>query len=648
MKLKSLRINNFRCFQDETIFFDDYSCLVGPNGAGKSTVLMALNVFFRNTEAPTNIITLIDEDFHNRNTSVPIIITATFCELSADAKLDLKAYVRQDELIVSAKAIWDEDSQTAEVKQYGSRQVILDFAPYFAAYDAGGKAPELKSIFQSIRSKYTDVAQATAKDAMRDALRDYEEAHQELCKELESQNQFYGWTKGSGLLSRYCQWVYLPAVKDPSDEQDEQKNSSLGKLLSRTIRSEIDFSESVNELHREASTKYEALLIEQNSVLGALQNKIQDSLREWSHPGANVNLEWFFDDKKSVTITDPFARATVGEGNFIGELVRAGHGMQRSFLIALLQVLADIEGESSPSLILGFEEPELYQHPPQAKHLSWLLEELSKNDNQIIITTHSPYFVSSKGYENIRLIRWFSDSSTSKISQVGYEQLCSSIASALKCNPQAPTELMASVEQIMQPSQCELFFCKVPILVEGPEDVAFISAYISFTNKWADFRRFGCHFVVSGGKTSMSRPLVIAQHLGLPVFIIFDGDCDKAVGTNEAEHRRDNGCLLNLMGNSSDQIITEPLITESLVMWHTRILDVMREDVGSDTWDTVEQEVRNVYKLQSGVKRKNPLLIAAVVERLLESGNELKFLEKLTTSLFLFAEMSTKSYHIID
>lgn len=47
MKIESVRIENFRCFEDETIEFNDYSCLVGPNGAGKSTVFNALNVFFR-------------------------------------------------------------------------------------------------------------------------------------------------------------------------------------------------------------------------------------------------------------------------------------------------------------------------------------------------------------------------------------------------------------------------------------------------------------------------------------------------------------------------------------------------------------------------------------------------------------------------
>ncbi len=41
MKLREVRIQNFRSFDDETIRFDDYTCFVGPNGGGKSNVLTA-------------------------------------------------------------------------------------------------------------------------------------------------------------------------------------------------------------------------------------------------------------------------------------------------------------------------------------------------------------------------------------------------------------------------------------------------------------------------------------------------------------------------------------------------------------------------------------------------------------------------------
>jgi len=69
-----------------------------------------------------------------------------------------------------------------------------------------------------------------------------------------------------------------------------------------------------------------------------------------------------------------------------------GHGLQRSYLLALLQELAGSEAPNAPTLILGCEEPELYQHPPQARHLAdadgtftdaaGFLEQPSWDDNQ--------------------------------------------------------------------------------------------------------------------------------------------------------------------------------------------------------------------------------------------------------------------------
>ncbi len=99
MKLRELRIQNFRSFDDETIRFDDYTCFVGPNGGGKSNVLTALNVFFRNTSSSaTDVINLTKEDFHFKDVSKPVRITVTFGDLSDEAAEKLKAYYRQEKL----------------------------------------------------------------------------------------------------------------------------------------------------------------------------------------------------------------------------------------------------------------------------------------------------------------------------------------------------------------------------------------------------------------------------------------------------------------------------------------------------------------------------------------------------------------------
>ena len=48
---------------------------------------------------------------------------------------------------------------------------------------------------------------------------------------------------------------------------------------------------------------------------------------------------------------------------------------------------------------------ELYQHPPQAHHLSSVLQKLSSSNSQVIVCTHSPYFVSGRGFEDVRILR---------------------------------------------------------------------------------------------------------------------------------------------------------------------------------------------------------------------------------------------------
>ncbi|MGQ0599817.1 ATP-dependent nuclease [Aquabacterium sp.] len=88
MRIKSVRIKNFRSFEDQTIELDQHTSLVGANGAGKSTVLCALNLFFRETQnSATDLTSLHAEDFYAKNTKDPIEITVEFTDMSKEAKM---------------------------------------------------------------------------------------------------------------------------------------------------------------------------------------------------------------------------------------------------------------------------------------------------------------------------------------------------------------------------------------------------------------------------------------------------------------------------------------------------------------------------------------------------------------------------------
>lgn len=638
MRLREIRIENFRSFEDQTIHLDAYTCLVGPNGSGKSTVLQALNVFFRNsTSSPLNLLTLSQQDFHHKDTSKPVKITLTFDDLSQEAQEEFKAYFRNGKLVISAIAEWNAASGSAEVEQYGSRMVMKAFAPFFEAVQNKALVPELKKIFSELQKQFSDLPKAATKNDMETVLRTYEEEHPERGELLESPNQFYGWSKGENRLRKYFQWIYVPAVKDPSTEQDEGRATALGQLLERTVRAKVSFETKLNELRQDLAQKYEDMIAKEQVVLGELGNSLTKRIREWTHSGTQIQVGWHYDREKSIMVNEPRARIAVGEDQFLGEIARLGHGLQRTVFVSLLQELAEQEQADIPTLLLGFEEPELYQHPPQARHMSSLLEELSGKNSQIILTTHSPYFVSGKGFENIRMIRKSADDRESIGSKVTHEEISKKIGAALNEEPRTPTSMMAAVEQIMQPSQNELFFASIVILVEGIEDVAFISSYLNLTGLWNEFRRHGCHFVVAGGKVSLSRPLAIAQGLGIPVFVVFDSD---AVANREkpGDHPRNNGCILSLCGIANGEPMPqETFWGDNAVMWHSDIMDVVRSDIGAAVWGEAEQKAKKDHGFLEGVTRKNKLLIAATLEELLRKGHKLPVLERLCMTLLDFA-----------
>src|SRR5207249_7341822 len=105
------------------------------------------------------------------------------------------------------------------------------------------------------------------------------------------------------------------------------------------------------------------------------------------------------------------------------DVSNTGHGLQRAFVLTMLQHLALVESRSVatlnaklenasqnvertttapgkfrlPNLVIGIEEPELYQHPSRQRHISNVLQTLVSGttgnvaeQTQVIFSTHSP------------------------------------------------------------------------------------------------------------------------------------------------------------------------------------------------------------------------------------------------------------------
>ena len=615
MRIKSVRIENFRSFKDEIIPFNNYNCLVGTNGAGKSNILMALNLFFQQSEnVTTNLRKLSKEDFHQKNTATPIRITVTFCDLSNEAKEELGHYVRQGCLIVSAEATFDETTEEAEVKQYGQRLGIAEFKPFFEALNSGEKVGELRKLYQKFQSVYPELPNSKTKDSMEKELKKFESERPNECMLIRSQDEFYGISRGKNRIEKHLQWVYIPAVKDAVDEEVETKSSALGELLQRTVRTKTNFEAKIVELRKKTQGLYNELLQHQQNELNDLSSVLQQRIKKWAHPEASLRLEWKEDPHRSVQVLPPLAHVIASEGNFKGSLARFGHGFQRSYLLALLQELAITDDSTAPTLVLACEEPELHQHPPQARHLAEVLTTLSQGNAQVIVTTHNPRFVSGQGFEDVR--KTFKDVSQkcTKVSHLSFKQIAKGVSEATEQPFLKPDGIQAKIHQALQPALNEMFFADRLILVEGLEDIAFLESYLQLLRKDEDFRQLGGHIVPTNGKSQMLQPLVIAKYLGIPTFVVFDADADKPDKSgSRKKHELDNKALLTLLGQPGlSPLPTDSCFYTGFTMWHSDIGSIVETDIGCEAWKRYQSKADEHYGFARNMN-KNGLHIGATL-----------------------------------
>ncbi|WP_458626438.1 ATP-dependent nuclease [Winogradskyella sp. PC D3.3] len=635
MKIESIRIENFRAYKEEFIEFDDYTTFVGPNGVGKSTVFHALNLFFRqNKDSQTDLLKLSANDFHHSDTTKDIKITVTFSSLSDEAKEELADYVRQDKLVVTAIAKYDTVTERADVKQFGNRLGMEEFRKFFEADKNGAKATELKAIFKSFKDKYPEIPSASSKADMTSALNTFEASNPENCVLIPSEDQFYGVSRGVNKLESHVQWIFVPAIKDATEESEESSKSALGQLLARTVRSKVSFDDKVRDLRNNVRAEYQKLLDAEQQTLDEISSSLQNRLANWAHPNITASIQWKQDPEKSIKIEEPLAGLKVGERGFEGELSRFGHGLQRSYMLALLQELTSFESENVPTLIMGIEEPELFQHPPQTRYLAETLFDLSQTNSQIIICTHNPLFIPGDSFDKIRLVCEVGEPSETKVKRLFYQELADQLHSVGE-KLVSENGMVAKLYPSLNPVINEMFFCKKLILVEGHEDIAHINSYLLLTNKMIEFRRHGCHIVPVEGKNKLIKPLAMAKLLDIPTMVVYDSDTDKTREHEITQHKKENKAILELMNlNSESNWPENSIIKENLTSWKTNLTDEISVEFGENL-RKYEDKAIAFYGNAGGLK-KNPLAIAKMLEYAWIDGIKSQQLLNLTDRIVEF------------
>lgn len=660
MILHALQVKHFRCLRDFEITFEPLTALLGRNGAGKSCVLYALEVFYDVSAS------ISEEDFYNRYIQTPIEITVTFGQLRADELAEFAPYVSADKLIVT-KRIAAEDGRYSQ-RYYAA---LPQYKRFVAIRALEGAMPRREAWNKFVDSgEFPELQRATTAARVEEYMAAFETEHQDLLEPIEKEEQFFGPPNiGGGKLDNYTKCLLIPAIKDVSEELTERRGSSLYQLLDVIVLRKIETREDIARQRTEIEDQIKELFDPSNlPELRELGDDIS-SLLERFFPGAKLVLDWA--DVQVPDIKLPTARSKLIEDEFEGDIDKKGHGLQRALLITLLQYLAQIppadfaesaeepEGDTDPSsdsssqiirpsLILAIEEPELYLHPLRCKYLAGLFSELtgledkqSVRRNQIIYSSHSPHFVDLRNFENIRILRKTKPSelpvAVSIASSFPIATAIQRLAAIADLDPKKVTEqsFKAHIIPVMSSIANEGFFADAVVLVEGLGDAGIFAKLQDLLNK--DWITLGVAVIPIEGKTKLDRPVLILQGLGIPVYLIFDGDKQKQGSDQEPGTTQMNRRLLRLL-DAPEEDFPKTQVNSNWTVFEHDIEDELKRGIGEDIYVSLREKVAREFGLDkpTGVT-KSFHCSARLIELAYEEGRRVSVLEEAVEAITALA-----------
>ncbi|MFD3974367.1 ATP-dependent endonuclease [Streptomyces cyaneofuscatus] len=515
VKIKRARIENFCCLHNVDVSFEEITSFIGPTGVGKSTVLRALDWFFNGERS----LSLSDDDVHSAAKGGRIVVEVEFDGLTAHDREVLGRYAPDGAESVSVWRTW----QNGEDKITGK---ALAYRP-FEEVRKCEKATDLRQAYDELREGDAglDLPKVGSKDKALDAMRAWELAHREQLTESEIEDTHFFGFAGQSKLGQLIDFVFVSADLRAYEEADDQKTTALGRILDHAV-DRTEANERLGEIEESAHVARQEV---HAKVYGPVLDDISSAL--------SFEVAKFTTGRQVVvtpTVHAPRpARTTfqvsIRDGAAETSVHRQGHGFQRALIIAALKYLADRrrpEGDAR-TLCLAIEEPELFQHPPQARTFAKVLRELVATSpagrTQVMYATHSPVFLDPAGYHQIRrLCRVVGEAHpVTQVRQASQDDLCRALDGMID-----PNTVKSRTVGRLTGVFAEGFFAHAVVLVEGKGDEGVIvgCAERAGINLGAE----GISVVEVTGKDNLMISDVLFRTLGVPCHVVFDGDARKA------------------------------------------------------------------------------------------------------------------------
>lgn len=653
MIIESVHVKGFRSVLDENLFCDNLTALVGANGTGKSTFLKALDLFY--SPSPK----LDSEDFYNGDTTIEIAVGITYKDLSAEAKALFSTYLQGDKLTVERVFEWD--GSKASWKYHGAALQCIAFQSIREAIQVKDRGKSAKTAYELVRTNpaYSNLPGWSTLQSVENDLKQWENANPTLCIRQRDDGQFFGFKEvAQGYLGRFTRFLFIPAVRDATDDTLEGRGSVLTSLMDLVVRSIIANKQELIKLKEETQKKYQEILDPSKlTELTGLQDQLTNTLKVFV-PDATVQLKWL--PLNDVTIPLPEADVKLNEDGYSSAVSRTGHGLQRAFILTMLQHLALAQGAALstqqsvptvgaqtpltplPNLVLAIEEPELYQHPNRQRHFSKLLQLLATgrtpgvaDKTQIIYATHSPLFVGIDRIEQLRLLfKHPNGANKPKITRIVSTSL-QKVAEEIWRSDGQPTNkytgatLLPRLQTIMTPWMSEGFFAKVAVLVEGEDDRAAILG--AANTKSVDLESKGVSIIPCGGKTSIDRPAAIFRQLGITVYTIWDSDKDTTGSDPKDNHR-----LLRLMGQA---VVDWPrTVQDTFACFEDNLESTLENELGAQLFTTLLAKCQRTFVIPKKTHAvKNPAVVSTILSEAQQQGKISPTLNSIVDRILLLS-----------
>lgn len=413
MRLRKFEIRNFKGIQNTSFEWDDIVVLIGENNAGKSTVLQALQWFLGGSQIKDAALF-----FDNvTDTEDAIELIGYFDQLKEEEKQAQAVRGRMNgEQWIIKKRFWSEPGNAE-----GTEPSWNELYYSFSSEETFVNWPDPDNSWGSFTQEYQDLIPripnrgTRPNNQTRDELRELVRQHKpELVGYTEPAwipNPGGGGNWKSNANSIIPRFILVKAVHDATDEAISKEGSSYGKIVSLIVEKKMMQRPEVVELRRqiEAVLKLFRPVPEhpelQAEEIQDIQKRINERLNQVI--GGFASIKTSEPDIRPILLPSTTLVMKDREDSVETPVGHQGHGLQRTLIMTLVQILVEIQSEPEPMeegreskvvsprpVTLAIEEPELYMHPQMERKMRDALYRLASQPIfQVICTTHSPIFL---------------------------------------------------------------------------------------------------------------------------------------------------------------------------------------------------------------------------------------------------------------